>query len=99
MEVQGGITGSLHENALTETAGLVHRSALGDQTPYHTISHPVTGNNFLLGAENGQRGSRKTTLVYLEHAGAGMKQRVQYRGRDLTTAVEHEVGDERCTVG
>jgi hypothetical protein len=29
----------------------------------------------------------KITLVYLKHAGAGMKQRVQYRARALTTTV------------
>jgi hypothetical protein len=28
-----------------------------------------------------------------------MKQRVQYRGRELTTMVEHELGGERCTMG
>lgn len=52
-----------------------------------------------MGEWNGQLGPKKAILVCITHAGAVMKQRVRYRGGDLTTGIEHEVGDERRTRG
>lgn len=76
-----------------QNRGVGRRSGFGDQIPYHTY-HIRSPGRLPSGGRNGQRGPSKTTLVNLEHAEAGMKQRVQYRGRDLTTEVEDEVSDE-----
>lgn len=54
-------------------------------TPYH-IRSPGAVSLPGVRTEEGQ----------LKHAGAGMKQRVQYMDRSLTTELEHEVGGGRC---